>query len=54
MGDGFGDFINESLENTLLEKFWQIITLMSQEVFLKMGVDWDIFLDKLAEIVINI
>jgi hypothetical protein len=33
----------------LLEKLWQIIELSYLQIFAKMGVDWEIFLSKLAE-----
>ena len=33
-GEVFRDFKNELLEITLLEKLWQIITLVYQEIFL--------------------
>ena len=45
----FGDFKNELLEIMLVEKLWQIIEIHYQEIFAEMGVDCEIFLDKLAE-----
>jgi hypothetical protein len=42
-------FKNELLEITLVEKQWQIIEILYQEIFAEMGVDWEIFLDKLAK-----
>jgi hypothetical protein len=33
----------------LLEKLWQIIELSYLQIFAKMGVDWEIFLSKIAE-----
>jgi hypothetical protein len=32
----------------LVEKLWQIIELSYLQIFAKMGVDWEIFLSKLA------
>ena len=49
MGEVFRDFKNELLEITLVEKLWQIIEILYQEIFAELGVDWEIFLDKLAE-----
>ena len=45
----FGDFKNELLEIMLVEKLWQIIEIHYQEIFAEMGVDCEIFLDKLTE-----
>jgi hypothetical protein len=33
----------------LVEKLWQIIELSYLQIIAKMGVDWEIFLSKLAE-----
>jgi Transposase DDE domain len=49
MGEVFRDFKNELLEITLVEKLWQIIAELYQEVFAEFGVDWEVFLDKLTE-----
>jgi hypothetical protein len=49
MGEVFRDFKNELLEITLVEKLWQIIEILYQEIFAELGVDWEIFLNKLAE-----
>jgi hypothetical protein len=49
MSEVFRDFKNELLEITLVEKVWQIIELLYQEIFAELGADWEIFLDKLAE-----
>jgi hypothetical protein len=49
MGEVFRDFKNELLEITLVEKLWQIIEILFQEILAELGVDWEIFLDKLAE-----
>jgi hypothetical protein len=38
----------------LVEKLWQIIEIRYQEIFAEMGVDWVIFLNKLAENEISI
>ena len=54
MGEVFRDFKNELLEITLVEKLWQIIEILFQEILAELGVDWEIFLDKLAENEINI
>jgi Transposase DDE domain len=54
MGEVFRDFKNELLENTLVEKLWQIITELYQAVFAEFGVDWEMFLDKLTENEISI
>jgi hypothetical protein len=54
MGEVFRDFKNELLEITMVEKLWQIIELLFQEILAELGVDWEIFLDKLAENEINI
>jgi hypothetical protein len=45
----FRAFKNELLEITLVEKLWQIMELLYQEIFAELGVDWEIFLNKLAE-----
>ena len=49
MGEVFRAFKNELLEITLVEKLWQIIEILFQEILAELGVDWEIFLDKLAE-----
>jgi hypothetical protein len=49
MGEVFSVFKNELLEITLVEKLWQIIEILFQEILAELGVDWEIFLDKLAE-----
>jgi len=49
MGEVFRDFKNELLEITMVEKLWQIIEILYQEIFAELGVDWEIFLNKLAE-----
>jgi len=49
MGEVFRDFKNELLEITLVEKLWQIIEILFQEILAELGVDWEIFLDKLVE-----
>jgi hypothetical protein len=49
MGEVFRDFKNELLEITLVEKLWQIIEILFQEILAELGVDWEIFLDKIAE-----
>jgi hypothetical protein len=54
IGQVFIDFKNELLEITQVEKMWQIIEIFYQEIFVKMGFDLDIFLDKLAENEISI
>jgi hypothetical protein len=54
MGEVFRDFKNELLEITLVEKLWQIIEMLFQEILAELGVDWEIFLDKLAENEISI
>jgi hypothetical protein len=54
MGEVFRDFKNELLEITLVEKLWQIMELLFQEIFAELGVDWEIFLDKQAENEISI
>jgi len=38
----------------LVEKLWQIMELLFQEIFAGLGVDWEIFLNKLAENEISI
>ena len=50
----FKAFKNELLEIMLVDKLWQIIEILYQEIFAEMGVDWKIFLDKLAENEISI
>ena len=47
-------FVNELLEITLVEKLWQIIEILFQEILAELGVDWEIFLDKLSENEISI
>ena len=49
MGEVFRDFKNELLEITLVEKLWQIIEILYLEILAELGVDWEIFLDKIAE-----
>jgi hypothetical protein len=49
MGEVFRDFKIELLEITLVEKLWQIMELLFQEILADPGVDWEIFLDKLSE-----
>jgi hypothetical protein len=49
MGEVFRTFKNELLEITLVEKLWQIMDLLFQEIFAELDVDRKIFLDKLAE-----
>jgi hypothetical protein len=49
MGEVFRDFKNELLEITLVEKMWQIIEILYLEILAELGVDWEIFLDKIAE-----
>ncbi len=39
MEEVFRDFNNEYLEITLIEKLWQIIEILNQEIFVEMGVD---------------
>ena len=48
------EFKNELLENILVRKLLQIILLIYQKVFAELGVDWEIFLEKLAENEISI
>ena len=40
MGEVLRDFKNELLEITLVEKLWQIIEILYQEIFAEIGVDW--------------
>jgi hypothetical protein len=54
MGEVFRDFKNELLEITLVEKLWQIIEILFQEILAELCVDWEIFLDKLAKNEISI
>jgi hypothetical protein len=54
MGEVFRAFKNELLEITLVEKLWQIMELLYQEILAELGVDWEIFLDKLAKNKISI
>jgi hypothetical protein len=54
MGEVFKAFKNELLEITLVEKLWQIIEILFQEILAELGVNWEIFLDKLAENEISI
>ena len=54
MGEVFRDFKNELLEITLVEKIWQIIELLFQEILAELSVDLEILLDKLAENEISI
>ena len=49
MGKVFRAFKNELLEITLVDKLWQLIEILFKEIFAKMGVDWEIFLYKLAD-----
>jgi hypothetical protein len=53
MREVFRVFKNELLEITLVEKLWQIMELLFQEIFAELGIDWEILLDKLAENEIN-
>jgi hypothetical protein len=39
MGQVLRDFKNDLLEITLVGKMWQIIEILYQEIFAKMGVD---------------
>jgi hypothetical protein len=48
-GEVFRDFKNELLEITLVEKICKSLKIRYKEIFAEMGVDWEIFLDKLAE-----
>ena len=41
-GEVFRAFKNELLEITLVEKLWQIMELLFQEIFAELGVDWEI------------
>ena len=54
MGEIFGAFKNELIEIMVVERLWQIIEILYQEIFTEMGVDWEIFLNKLAENEISI
>ena len=54
MGEVFRDFKNELLEIKLVEKLWQIIEILFQEILVELGVYWEIFLEKLAENEISI
>jgi hypothetical protein len=45
---------DDLLQIKLVEKLWQIMELLFQEIFAELGVDWEIFLDKLAENIISI
>ena len=54
MGEVFRDFKNELLEITLVEKLRLTIEILFQEILAELGVDWEIFLDKLAENEISI
>jgi len=54
MGKVFRDFKNELLEFTLVEKLWKIIEILFKEILAELGVDWEIFLNKLAENKISI
>ena len=54
MGEVFRAFKNELLEITLVEKLWQIMELLFQEILAELSVDWEKFLDKLAENEISI
>ncbi len=49
LGEVFRDFKNELLEITLFEKCWQIMEILYQEIFAKLGVDWELFINKLSE-----
>jgi hypothetical protein len=48
LGEVFRAFKNELLEITLVEKPWQIIEILYLEILAELGVDWEIFLNKLA------
>ena len=54
MGEVFRTIKNELLEIMLVEKLLQIIEILYQEIFAELVVDWEIFLDKLAENEISI
>ncbi len=54
MVEVFRDFKNELLEITLVEKLCQIIEIPSQEIFVELGVEREIFPDKMAENEISI
>jgi hypothetical protein len=54
MGEVFRAFKNELLKITLVDKLWQIMELLFQEIFTVLGVDWEKFRDKLAENEISI
>jgi hypothetical protein len=54
MGEVFRDFKNELLEITLVEKLCQIIEIPTQEIFVELGEEREIFPDNLAENKINI
>jgi hypothetical protein len=45
---------NKKLEINPVKNLWKSITLLYQEIFLEMRVDWGIFLNKLTENQINI
>jgi len=45
---------NKKLEINPVKNLWKSITLLYQEIFLEMRVDWEIFLNKLTENQINI
>lgn len=49
MGEISRDFKNELLEINLIEKLWQIIEKGIQKIFAELGVDCEIFLEKLAK-----
>jgi hypothetical protein len=53
-GEVFSSFKNELLEITLVEKLWQIVEILYQEIFAEMSVDREIFLYKPAENEISI
>jgi len=54
MGEVFRAFKNKLLEIRLVEKLWQIMELPFQEIFAELCVDWEKFLDNLAENEISI
>jgi len=54
MGEVLRDFKNEFLKITLVEKLWHIMIILYQEIFAKNDVDWEIFLNRLAENEISI
>ena len=49
MGEVFRDFKNELLEITLVEKLWQIIEILFQEIFLDKLAENEISIEKLVQ-----